>query len=149
MRKDPLARAMRPDKVDAARRWPRRSGSTGPGSRGREIPVWRMIAAPADELRARADAPRRARLGDRAEPWSSCARRSAVGRCRARRSPSCGVALDGRSADRTLAALRRGDPTVIGRVDDDRVVLDLRTVEPGARTTALAAAIERALAGRA
>ena len=46
--------------------------------------------------------------------------------------PSVGLALRTRSATRTLAALRRGTPAVIGRIDDDRVILDLRTVPPDA-----------------
>jgi L-seryl-tRNA(Ser) seleniumtransferase len=33
-----------------------------------------------------------------------------------------------RSATRTLKALRIGTPAVIGRIEDDRVILDLRTV---------------------
>jgi L-seryl-tRNA(Ser) seleniumtransferase len=34
------------------------------------------------------------------------------------------------SADRLAAALRAGDPPVIVRVAEDRVLVDLRTVEP-------------------
>jgi hypothetical protein len=43
--------------------------------------------------------------------------------------------------------LRRGDPAVIGRIEDDQVLLDLRTVDP-AQDGDLAAAVERALAAR-
>ncbi len=59
--------------------------------------------------------------------------------------PSIGVALTGGSATRRLAALRRGVPPVIGRIEDERVVLDLRTVDP-AQDGDLAAAVDRALA---
>ena len=45
--------------------------------------------------------------------------------------PSFGVALGGRSADRMLAALRRGSPSIVGRIEGGRVILDLRTVHPG------------------
>jgi L-seryl-tRNA(Ser) seleniumtransferase len=30
-----------------------------------------------------------------------------------------------------LSALRRGSPSVVGRIDGGRVILDLRTVDPG------------------
>jgi L-seryl-tRNA(Ser) seleniumtransferase len=43
-----------------------------------------------------------------------------------------------------LAALRRGRPPVIGRIADGRVVLDLRTVDPG-DDARLASALARAL----
>ena len=41
---------------------------------------------------------------------------------------SWGVALAVRSPDRVVAALRRGSPCVIARIEDGRVILDLRTV---------------------
>jgi len=44
--------------------------------------------------------------------------------------PSAAVAVNARSPDRLLAALRRGDPAVIGRIEDGSAVFDLRTVEP-------------------
>jgi L-seryl-tRNA(Ser) seleniumtransferase len=45
--------------------------------------------------------------------------------------PSFGLALRRGSAARTLAALRRGSPAVVARIEGGRVVLDLRTVDPG------------------
>jgi L-seryl-tRNA(Ser) seleniumtransferase len=62
--------------------------------------------------------------------------------------PSFGVALSGRSADRILAALRRGSPSVVGRIEGGRVILDLRTVDPGLDQN-LAAAIVATLGGGA
>jgi L-seryl-tRNA(Ser) seleniumtransferase len=47
--------------------------------------------------------------------------------------PSIGVAVatsSGRGAADLLARLRAADPCVIGRIERDRVVLDLRTVTP-------------------
>src|SRR6185503_10832508 len=65
MRRDPLARAMRPDKVTMAG-VALTLGLYRAGRATTDIPVWRMIAAPLDGLRARAEAIR-ARLGEAAE----------------------------------------------------------------------------------
>ena len=132
LRKDPLARAMRPDKVTLAARRRDARRSTGPGGPSREIPVWRMIAARPDDLRARAEA-LVARLDD---PAARCARRRArLDRrrrvaARARRCRRAAVALAGARPTALLAGLRRGEPAVIGADRGRRVVLDLRTVDP-------------------
>jgi len=44
--------------------------------------------------------------------------------------PSWAVVITGVRADALLATLRSGVPAVIGRIRDDAVVLDVRTVEP-------------------
>ena len=146
MRRDPLARAMRPDKSTLAA-VALTLGLYRAGRAVEAIPVWRMIATPADELRARAEA-LAATTGSRA-----AGRRAAVdGRRRvaAGRDAALLRARAGGPTQRTrlLAALRRGEPAVIGRIEDDRVVLDLRTVEPEA-DGALGAAITQALDRRA
>jgi L-seryl-tRNA(Ser) seleniumtransferase len=142
LRRDPLARAMRPDKVTLAA-LAATLGLYRAGLAETEVPVWRMIAAPIDGLRARATAmvdglaggatvevvPTEATVGGGSLPGETL--------------PSFGVALAGRGPDRTLAALRRGSPSVIGRIEAGRVVLDLRTVDP-ARDGELAAAIRAA-----
>ncbi len=145
MRRDPLARAMRPDKTTLAA-VALTLGLYRAGRAVETIPVWRMIATPADALRARA-ARLVLELGERA---SVAELRSTVGggSLPGETLPSFGLALDARSPNRVLAALRRGDPAVIGRIEDDRVVLDLRTVEPGS-DDALGTAVGAALAGRA
>jgi len=142
MRRDPLARATRPDKATMAAV----SVTLGLYRAGRaaaSIPVWRMIAASEAGLRDRAVA-LASRLGDRAEPVAT-ASTVGGGSLPGETLPSWGVALWARSADRLAAALRAGAPIVIGRIDADRVVLDLRTVEP-ARDDELAEAAGRALA---
>jgi L-seryl-tRNA(Ser) seleniumtransferase len=132
MRRDPLARAMRPDKAALAG-VALTLGLYRAGRAAAEIPVWRMIATPLEALRDRAtafiegiDAP----IGT----VVSIDVRSTVGggSLPGETLPSVGLALRTRSATRTLAALRRGTPAVIGRIDDDRVILDLRTVPPDA-----------------
>src|SRR4029079_15261818 len=61
---------------------------------------------------------------------------------------SFGIAIAGRSAARTLADLRRVGPRpVIGRIEEERVVLDLRTVDPRLDDE-LAATGEAALSAR-
>jgi L-seryl-tRNA(Ser) seleniumtransferase len=63
------------------------------------------------------------------------------------RIPSAGVAVrahDG--AERLAARLRHSRPPVVGRIEDDRVIIDLRTVSE-AELDPLASGIVNALAG--
>ncbi len=145
MRRDPLARAMRPDKATLAG-VALTLGLYRAGRAVETIPVWRMIATPPASLRTRAKA-LASTVGARASIVglpSTIGGGSLPGEV----LPSFGLVLEARSANGLLAALRRGDPAVIGRIEADRVVLDLRTVEPG-DDAALGAAITAALAGRA
>jgi L-seryl-tRNA(Ser) seleniumtransferase len=137
LRKDPLARAMRPDKVTlagvAATLALYRSGRAVAA-----IPIWRQIAAPGDVLERRAEALAE-RVGGRVVAVESTV---GGGSLPGETLPSFGLALDG-PPDRLLAALRRGSPCVVGRIADGSVVLDLRTVEPE-HDDDLATAVERA-----
>ena len=140
IRRDPLARAMRPDKVTLAAL----AATLGLYRSGRaeaEIPVWRMIAAAPDALRERAEALAR-RLAGAVEVVLTEATVGG-GSLPGETLPSFGLALGGGSADRTLAALRQGNPAVVGRIEGGRVILDLRTVDPG-RDAELEAAISAA-----
>lgn len=144
IRRDPLARAMRPDKVTMAAV----ALTLGVYRAGRatiDIPIWRMIAAPLPGLQARA-ATLAARIGEAAQVVDTEATVGG-GSLPGETLPSVAIALGGsqRSATRRLAALRSGEPIVIGRIERDTVLLDLRTVDP-ARDGDLATAIERALA---
>ena len=138
LRKDPLARATRPDKTTLAA-LAATLGLYRAGLAVREIPVWRMIAARPDDLRARAEA-MAARLDDPAAGIRVVALKATVGggSLPGETLSSWGLALPG--ADARLAVLRRGDPAVIARIEDGRVVIDLRTVDP-ARDEDLARAI--------
>jgi L-seryl-tRNA(Ser) seleniumtransferase len=62
--------------------------------------------------------------------------------------PSFGIALAHPKPDALAAALRTGRPAVVGRIEDGRVLLDLRTIEPE-RDRELEAAVRSALAGLA
>ena len=129
MRRDPLARAMRPDKatmVGVATTL----GLYRAGRATAEIPIWQMIAASVEALTARAEA-LAARLGDGVEVVDV---RSTIGggSLPGETLPSVALALATPSATRTLKALRTGTPAVVGRIEADRVVLDLRTVTSAA-----------------
>jgi L-seryl-tRNA(Ser) seleniumtransferase len=141
IRRDPLARAMRPDKVTLAA-LVATLGLYRVGRADAEIPVWRMIAAAPDALRERAEA-LAGRLVGGVEVVSTEATVGG-GSLPGETLPSFGLALRGGSADRTLAALRRGIPAVVGRIEAGRVILDLRTVDPG-RDVELEAAIGAAV----
>jgi len=139
MRRDPLARAMRPDKATLVAV----AATLGLYRAGRataEVPVWRMIATPLEALRERAEALAVGVGGDVVELRSTVGGGSLPGET----LPSWGVALPaGRSADALLRRLRATTPVVVGRIERARVVLDLRTVEPS-RDADLACAIRAA-----
>jgi L-seryl-tRNA(Ser) seleniumtransferase len=138
IRRDPLARAMRPDKSTlvgvAATLALYRSGRATTA-----IPVWQMIAMPVDELARRASALAAETGGSVVEVRSTVGGGSLPGETLASR----GIALAGGSAGALLDALRRGDPPVVARIEGGSVVCDLRTVEPS-RDAQLAAAIRAA-----
>jgi L-seryl-tRNA(Ser) seleniumtransferase len=122
LRKHPLMRAIRPDKLTLA--------SLGAklviyvrGEAEREVPVWRMLAASADSLEVRARSLAR-RLGAEA-----VATRSTIGggSLPGQTQPSWALAFSGAAL---AATLRRADPPVIGRVEHDQLLLDLRAVLP-------------------
>lgn len=147
MRRDPLARAMRPDKTTLAG-VAATLGLYRAGLAEAEIPAWRAIAASEETLHARATV-LAARIGDTA---TVVALQSRVGggALPGEVLPSWGLTLSGAQPDRLLARLRAGEPCVIGRIEDDRAVLDLRTVEPESDEplgAAIAAAIGAAHAG--
>jgi L-seryl-tRNA(Ser) seleniumtransferase len=125
LRRHPLMRAIRPDKLTLAA-----LGATlvhyVRGEAEREVPVWRMIAAPLDALRERASAIARRLGADTSETRSAIGGGSLPGQSQ----PSWAISLDATSPDALAAALRRADPPVIGRVDHDRVLLDLRAILP-------------------
>ena len=108
IRRDPLARAVRPEKVTLAAL----AATLGLYRAGRattRIPVWRMIAATADELLVRAAARPRRRCRTRCPTASRSPRwprRSAADRCPARRSRRSGCGR-GRPAGRARRAAAR------------------------------------------
>jgi L-seryl-tRNA(Ser) seleniumtransferase len=128
-----LARAVRADKTALAgiattlRHYLR-------GEAESRVPIWRMIAAQESAIRARATrlaaaleqdgivadvAPVQATVGGGSLPGETLPSWAVV------LSPAAGEGVD------TLARrLRLGDPGIFGRIDRDRLLLDLRTVLP-------------------
>ena len=128
LRRDPLARAVRPDKAIlagvAATLAVYRAGRAA-----REIPVWQQLSLSPDELAERARAivaavgtadadviPLRSAVGGGSLPGQTV--------------PSAGVSVRVASAERAAARLRTGTDRILARIVDDRVALDLRTVAP-------------------
>jgi L-seryl-tRNA(Ser) seleniumtransferase len=132
VRRHPLMRALRVDKMTYAA-LEATLAEYAAGREGRTVPVPRMIAATADEIGARAQA-----LADGLAIPTLTARvvdgMSTIGGGSAPGSalPTRLLALDQRgvSADALLGRLRRQTPPVIARIEEDRVVLDLRTIDP-------------------
>ena len=146
MRKNPLYRALRVDKMTvAALDVVLADHEAGRGSL--QVPVQRMLAATAAELRRRAEAlatalrARHPRLDVAVADGGSAV---GGGAAPAVEVPTSLVTLVHPSAspDRLAAALRAGVPPVMARVAFGRLVLDLRTVLPG-EETALGEALDR------
>jgi len=125
LRRDPLARAMRPDKVTLAA-VAATLGLYRSGLATREIPLWRAVATPVQDLAARA-----ARLAARLPSATAIPTEATFGggALPGVAVPSAGVAIAARHPDRIARALRSGRPPVIGRIEAGRVIVDLRTVE--------------------
>lgn len=129
----PLARAVRADKTALAglaatlRHYARGEAET-------LVPVWRMIGAAESEIRDRAERERQALVGSgidaSEEPVVSTV---GGGSLPGETLPSWAIVIKpmrGESVDEVARRLRVGDPGVFGRIERDRLVLDLRTVLP-------------------
>jgi L-seryl-tRNA(Ser) seleniumtransferase len=119
LRRHPAARAVRVDKLTLA--------ALEATLRGPRPPVAAMLAVGHDELLARADSIA-ARLTERGVRADTVECSSAVGGGGAPgvTLPSAAVAV----APELTGPLRHGNPPVVGRVEDGRCLLDLRTVDP-------------------
>ena len=145
IRKDPLARAVRPEKVTLAAL----AATLGLYRAGRattDIPVWRMIAATPDGLGQRADAIVAGLPSAARDRVSVTEMESAVGggSLPGQLLESVGLVVTGPGAEALARRLRTGDPSVVGRVDSRAVLLDLRTIDP-ADDIVLGRALARAL----
>jgi L-seryl-tRNA(Ser) seleniumtransferase len=126
LRKHPLARAVRADKTTLAGlhatllHYARQEAL-------QQVPVWHMIAMAASDIR------------QRAERWAADLGRGVVIEARStvgggslpeETLPSWALGLETAHPARLAAAFRQSTPPVIGRIDDDRLLLDPRTVLP-------------------
>jgi L-seryl-tRNA(Ser) seleniumtransferase len=148
LRRNPLARALRIDKLTLAALQATLLSSVT--SEGAGIPTLRFILTKPEHI---ADRARRlvARLGQRvAADLEVAPGRASVGggSFAAVELPSYEVRVRARGMRGTElhARLRRGTPAVVARIKGDIVALDLRCIEDDAVET-LAAAVERALGG--
>jgi len=147
MRRNPLYRALRVDKMTVAALDAVLADHEAGRARA-EVPVQRMLAASAAEVRRRAETMAASLRGAQPElDVTVVDGASAVGggAAPAVEVPTAllAVAHPSLGPDRLAAALRAGRPAVLARVADGRLLLDLRTVLPG-EETALGDALDRA-----
>jgi L-seryl-tRNA(Ser) seleniumtransferase len=126
----PIARAVRVGKLTLAAfeatvaAWRR-------GAR-EELPLFRMAAEPLEHLRRRAEAIRRCLPA--ALTAETVATRAVFGggTTPEKSFPSAGIAIRGPvPSEEAASRLRRGCPAVLARVERGRMLIDLRTVDPG------------------
>ncbi len=143
-RSHPLARAVRIDKLSLAALEATLSLYRDPERARREIPVLAMLAQSKEALTARAQRIRAAIGSDAAEiVWATA--KVGGGALPLLELEGPVVAIDDpRGADALASALRAGDPPVIARIREGRVLLDPRTLTDE-EADLLAAAVRTAL----
>ena len=126
LRSNPLVRALRVDKVTLALLGATLRLYASKESR-EQIPFYRMLALSTDALRERA-----ARIAVRVSGAVVVETRGQIGGGSLPQAsiPSAGVAVPSAETDALVARLRRATPPIVARIEDQRVVLDLRTVAP-------------------
>lgn len=142
LRRHPLRRALRPDKVVLAALRATLDGWL----RDEAVPVRAMEAADLDGLRAAVEG-WRAALADGVEA-EVVAVEGAVGggSLPGRTWPSWALAISRPAPEALRAALLAGEPPVVARIHQDRLLLDARTVVPLGQGQALVAALRAAAA---
>jgi L-seryl-tRNA(Ser) seleniumtransferase len=133
MRRHPLARALRADKLCLAA-LEATLNSYLHGIAEQDLPTLRMIRAPVSEVEKRAtDLAENLRSnapGLEVEVTPSVAR-SGGGTLPTYEIPSFAVRLGGTDPEALAGELRSSDPAVVGRVSEGRLLLDVRTLVPG------------------
>jgi L-seryl-tRNA(Ser) seleniumtransferase len=126
IKKHPLARAVRADKTCLA-------GLTATllhylkDEAEREIPIWKMMSLTLKQVQARAEAWRlELGRGSVIEAESTVGGGSLPGES----FPTYVLALDVKSPDKFLKKLRGQHPPIIARTENDRILIDPRTVPP-------------------
>ena len=141
LRRNPLVRAFRVDRATLAALEATLALYRDPSDARREIPTLAMLTAPLEAVRRRAERALSALIaqGVNAE-LAECTSAVGAGAFPTAELPSVAVALAG-NADRRSARLRAGDPPVVGRVRDGRLLLDLRTVPDDALDALVSAVV--------
>lgn len=133
LRRHPLYRVVRMDKLDLAALEATLRLYLDPETVWERVPVLRMLGASEERLRGRAQALARSfsQLGIRAESVP-CESEAGGGSLPGAVLPSWGVRVwqASGSPQALAAALRAASPPVLARVQDDAVLLDLRSVLP-------------------
>ncbi len=122
----PLARAIRADKMALSAL----SATLDHYIKGEAlsaVPVWQMISADKETIKSRAEKwEETLKLGNVIEAQSMVGGGSLPGET----LPTYVLAIDVEHPNQLLEILRNGSPSVIGRVEDDKVLLDPRSVLP-------------------
>jgi L-seryl-tRNA(Ser) seleniumtransferase len=147
MQKHPLARALRVDKITLAALAATLRLYRDPEKAKLEIPLLSLLATSIENLRNRAE-----RLAPQMAAASAVAGAEVIadhtflggGSVPTQEVPTVCIALTpaGRSIDDLHAALRTGQPCVFGRIQKERLLLDLRSVLPS-QDRLLVEAVER------
>ena len=148
MKRHPLMRALRPGKMSLAALEATLQLLRDPVTARRELPLYAMLSQSEDALRQRAQAIKDALADIRgAEAWViQTQAQVGGGSTPGQMIPSFGLALRPLrgSVAALCARLRGGETPVIGRVQHDSLVLDMRTLREG-ETAPLTAALRAAL----
>ncbi|HEY1867697.1 MAG TPA: L-seryl-tRNA(Sec) selenium transferase [Candidatus Cybelea sp.] len=126
LRGNPLLRALRVDKMTLAALDATLQIYRG-GAPAERLPIFRMIGATLDELRARAQDYLAAMPGAKILESDAYV---GGGTLAQERIPSIAVALPAEDAAPISARLRRNEPPIVARIADGSVLLDLRTIAP-------------------
>lgn len=140
----PLARGMQVDKLRLAALTATLELLRSEELALREVPLLQLLATPQRNLRQRAERLAEQIAGATLASVEVCPSEAYLSEASLahERVPSWCVALEpqGMTVDQLAARLRRGTPAVVGRIDDGRLRLDLRTVFPRQDSEIVAAA---------
>jgi L-seryl-tRNA(Ser) seleniumtransferase len=132
LQRDPLMRALRVDKVTLAAL--EATADAYLRNAWEELPLWAMALAPETDLQERAERIAAA-VAPAFEPEGKVEATRVMsvaggGSVPGSQIPSWGIAVAGLDANALQSKLREGTPPLIARVSDDRVILDMRTIDP-------------------
>jgi L-seryl-tRNA(Ser) seleniumtransferase len=133
MRRHPLARALRADKLCLAALEATLS-SYLEGAAEKDLPTLRMIKTPVHQIEQRAASLAgvlRSSIPDLEVEVTPSVARSGGGTLPTYEIPSFAVRLGGTDAEALAGELRSADPPVVGRVREGALWLDVRTLLPG------------------